>query len=697
MISTLNSIYLRRAGKVTISKGERSISSIYLATALKNIESLGYTFSPELIEVAGTLSLDQLITLYLEVTDTLREMVGANVSYQPMYPNFPTQVMEASEVELYLNAIIHYLTLALPDYTPVERPFLQDNLALKVIQLGSIEDFDGLICNLIQAKTSISATDRSDIELVIKNYTDLSSILPDEIPFKENVGFVVATLLKYNKISLGHVGRYVKTGTDVLRLAVALSNGDVVNLAKPTRFIKFKRPVRRLLLSLLEQCNNPTEDMLRYKERWIRLGEILHPGTYKAQFPKTWQAFNVLRNNLPYPTFNNKVEEALVKGDVATALTVLKTRPGELARRLDHLLQLTDKPYIVLAQFNLVAHEVATPVLLQVINHFQHRTGTQLDNRVFFPKGNVAKLVSVKNELTSLDPNVCDIIVSTCKLTLWTRFSQLAPLGKTWLDPALAQYVVPFSQRSASKALRTIVRGSRLRLPEGDTVRFFTYWKEGVVNGGFTGRVDIDLSSVVYGDDWKYLNHISFTELVNDETGSCHSGDITSAPNGACEFIDVNIPATLACGGRYVVMTLNSYTEHGFVELPMCFAGWMMRQHPGSGEVFEPTTVVDKLDLTANTQACIPVIIDLQTREVVWVDLALQTLPYFHNMVENQKGDMRTIGAAMVNLQKPNLYDLLFMHAITRGTLVDDPSEAETVFSADTTPFEVEAIMASYL
>ena len=53
----------------------------------------------------------------------------------------------------------------------------------------------------------------------------------------------------------------------MLRLAVALSNGDV-SLAMKARFKSFKRPERRLLMSLLCLVNNLEEDMLRHKEAW---------------------------------------------------------------------------------------------------------------------------------------------------------------------------------------------------------------------------------------------------------------------------------------------------------------------------------------------------------------------------------------------------------------------------------------------
>ena len=137
---------------------------------------------------------------------------------------------------------------------------------------------------------------------------------------------------------------------------------------------------------------------------------------------------------------------------------------------------------------------------------------------------------------------------------------------------------MPFSQRSASRSLRTLVRGSKVALPEGgDTLRFFLWWKEGSVAGKATGRVDIDLSAVLYDAQWRYKEHISYTNLKSDRYRAYHSGDITSAPNGAAEFIDLDMPSIVRAGGRYVLMSVLSFTRHPFVELPECFAGWMLR------------------------------------------------------------------------------------------------------------------------
>ena len=697
----MNSIYLRRANKWMVDAENESdrLPRAYLATAVKNIEHLGYTFSYPLLHAVRALSKEQFEALYQPLIDDLRVMVGAHVKYEPMYPAFPLQVMEEDDAELYLNAIYHDLTWDLPAYEHEERPPLQDEVNLKTIDLGSKADFYAMIRQLFQAKGSISPTDKEDIEAVIElvDPEELDAILPSEIPFKENAGFVAAALMKHDKGDVERIGRYFKTATDVLRLAVAWSGGDV-SLAEAARFRKFKRRERRLLLGLLERCHPITEDMLRFKDRWIRLGEILHPSEYKHRYIRCEEAFDILRNHKPFTTYNGSVELAFQYNQVWNLIDLLMQRPGEFARRLDQLLRSTEHTEYVVLAFGEVANQVSTPVLLQVKNHFARRREPQ-KLRVFFPKGNVAKAFAVPHTLPEIDKAACRDIVQVCEQALIQRFAVLPPLGKAYVDKRLKDYHVPFSQRSASKALHTLVRGSRVPMAEGDTIRFFSWWKEGRVNGEPTGRVDIDLSAVMYDHDWQYVEHISYTNLRSSHYRAVHSGDIVSAPQGACEFIDLHIPTIVQYGGRYIVATLHSYTNQPYCNLPECFVGWMMRQKPGSGEIFEPSTVANKIDVAADTQIAIPVILDLVERTVIWTDLSLTRHPHYHNNVEgNQKG-MVLMGKAMTALRKPDLYDLFMLHAKARGESVDHAEQAETIFSVEhgVTPFDIEHIMADYV
>ena len=685
-----NALYLRRRNKILLFEGTGNIPPNYVGTVLKNIENLGYTFSETLITRLQTFSIDELTSFYQDLVKDLREIVGAHREYKPMYPNFPQQVMDMTEVRLYVNAIIHYITNRLPNYEKKERLPLLDNVKLKIIELGTNEDFESIYTKLVSSNTSLSLQDKSDLKWFVETYKDdIYPLMPGEISMKETIAYVAGLLILNTEKSESFLLKHIKTATDVLRLATALSEGDV-SLAANTKFITFKRPVRRILLGLLENCSSPTEDMLRWKKRWVRLGEKLHPGEFERKFPKTVESFDVLRNSKPFETFNSKIEKALTEKNADKVIQLLGIRGGDLARRLDHLLRLDEgKQRDVLKQFAARTEQISTPVLLQVMTHFKHRN-EQKELRVFFPKGDVAKVQAIKNNLPFLTEENCAEVVGICKGALIERFAQRKPLGKCFLSDKLKNYLVPFSQRSASKALRTLVRGSRLDLPETNVIRLFLWWKNG------RERTDIDLSAALYDTDFKYKDVISFYNLKN--YGSHHSGDIVDAPEGATEFIDVNIAKIVEMGVRYVVMSLNSYTQQPYCDLPECFAGWMGRTQANSGEIFEPKTVENKIDIVSDTRICLPMIVDLIKMEVIWTDIALKKSPMWNTVHHNLRG-VSLMTKALTNLTKTTLHELFSLHIEARGELAKSAEDVDTVFSLEKgiSPFDAEIITSEYM
>ena len=66
-----------------------------------NIEQLGYTFSTKMIERLRTLSDDQFKALIQQLEEQLITLVGADVEYEPFYPNFPKQVVDLDLASLY--------------------------------------------------------------------------------------------------------------------------------------------------------------------------------------------------------------------------------------------------------------------------------------------------------------------------------------------------------------------------------------------------------------------------------------------------------------------------------------------------------------------------------------------------------------------------------------------------------------------
>lgn len=706
----MNEILLRRKNKVIVGKGSiTEPNNQYIVTIMKNVEDLGYTFSKELFETLQTLSRDELQKFYLELISILKKLVGADVIYKPMYPNFPESVMEADYVDLFINAIVHYWSdgILYPNEERNERLPLFEETKVRVIDLGTIEDLYDIFNNLCQSKTSISQTDKEDLECIFKN-TKVK--FPDDIQLKENVALIGKLYLEnYPLATAKDIQKYFKTATDVLRLITAMSDGDI-SLATNTKFRSFKRKERRLLLELLQNCGSIEEDMLRYKNRWIRIGERLHPTEYsEVQFGKVITAFNKLRNGIKIETFAGKVTKAIETEDFKSALVLLKKRPGELARKLDYLLRNTTDINSVINTFKDVASEVSTPVLLQVKEHFAHRI-EKLQSRVFFPKGNLARCHCIENTLSDIEEKYCNAIVKICENALIENYKSKDFLGNVYLSEEFKRYIVPFSQRSASKTLKTIVRGSKLPIAEStNALRGFIWWTNMNEDSSSydNGRIDIDLSAAIFDENWNYIEHISYTNLRSDRYKACHSGDITNGGSvngdGVSEFLDVDIDSVIKYGARYVVYQVYSYTGQKYSDMPHAMFGWMSREDVKSGEIYEPKTVEQKMDLTSQSTVCIPVIFDCVNREVIWCDMNLSLNGCYANRggnnVESNLSGVAATCYSMVNMSKPNLYDLIDLHIKARGLRVDNKDDADIIFDIETgiTPFDTDIIVAEYI
>ncbi|ARN21979.1 TerD family protein [Piscinibacter gummiphilus] len=691
----MNELYLRRRLRLHVQPGTACVTPQRMAGMMQELEALGFVLADDLVSRLSTWSPEDAARLLRDATREMRKLVGAHRQHVPLHAGFPAQVMALSDAQLYLNAVSHYVSLRRIPSEGDERPPLLNNRSPRVVELGSLEDFEAICTRLAGAAASLSEQDRADLSWFMRQYqADVFRLLPAKFPFKENLALVAAQLMLHageDERTQRLLDEHCRTATDVLRLAAGLSGGDV-SLAAPTRFTRFTRRQRRVLLGLLEGSPALTEDLRRRSEAFKRLGERLHPGEHAGRFPKTAEAFSVIRDALPFDTFNGRVERALASGDVMAAALALEARPGEYARRLDALLRKCDEPAVLVARFAALASRVSTAVLLQVLAHFKARDG-QARLRVFFPKGDVAKVFAQRDAREPVDAHTARQVVHGCEQALLARFAALPSLGRCHVDPALAHHVVPLAQRAASKALRTLARGSRIPMPEGGFVRLFLWWMNG------RSRVDIDLSVVLYGDDHRYIDTIAFYNLRG--WGAHHSGDIVDAPQGAAEFIDLNVQMLRARGVRFVLMCVNSYSGQAYCDLPECFAGWMSRTDLNSGEPFEAKTVVDRVDLASDTRISLPLALDLQRREVLWADIGLQDHPRFANSVESNLAGVSLMLRALHEMVKPDLHTLMSLHARARGTLVDDPTDADTRFGTASgctvTPWDQDLIRSEYL
>jgi len=534
------------------------------------------------------------------------------------------------------------------------------------------------------------------------NYPQSELTFPEIIPFQENKSVAAAILLAQDK----DITPLIANTTDVLRIVTYLSEGDV-SLASNTKFISLPRSLRKKIIAQLERVISE-EDIGRHKNKWKALLHGLHVGDYSK---KVYSIASKLRNNEQLESFYGKLEYFLNTNDIHAAITLLKARPGEYARKLDHLLRLAkpenkqrltrllakseanSQQKKAVKEFLSVADQVSTRVLIQLLGHMNRRH-LKANKRIVFPKGNTQKAVVLRQTLEALDPQLLAMLTQGVRQTLIAHFSGLGSLGKVWIDPDLMDCPLPSQQRSASEGLINVARGTRLPIYEADekdTLRFFIHW---------VGR-DIDLSATFHYEDFSIMEQVSYTNLRSKGFEAYHSGDITSAPNGASEFIDVTITGALERGARYLAMNVLVYSGPTFAEHEECFAGWMMRSSPKSNELFDAKTVEQKIGVRANSRNVVPVVFDLQTRKAIWTDISTSSRSYYggNNVESNQASIQETLEAVIDSKHKLSLYELFELHATARGQSVDSQEKADTVFSLDkgVTPFDMNLINSEYV
>lgn len=664
----------------------------FAATIAAEMMSLGFIPSKELLNYLESNPTDnkQFEEFCTEIVPTLKNMVGDDVNYQPMYPNFPKQVMEADTVELVINALVHYWTYGdlLPFYNMEDRGFAFEHTSFKEIGLIDEDEFAAIFTRLLSSNESLNEFDKGTIKWFMESRVPL--IFPDKIPYKENMCVVAGEFLKEGE----EIDHLVDNATDILRIATYLSDGDV-SLAENTRFKSFPRKQRKILTRAIERVAS-LEDIKRHRNKWVRLFHELHVGDFSQ---RVWNIAQSVRSNNNIQTFNGRIQKYIDQRDLLTASAALTSRPSEFARRLNELLCKCeiDRPQKqcnlvrgeIVDYFIDVAGEVPTRVLLQLLGHLQTRSKAT-ENRVVFPKGNIQKAQLIDG-LPPLDAKIVNTLIDNIIKVLIDRFNQLEPLGKVWVDPVLKKCPIPTQQRSASKGLFQVARGTHIPFEDDkNTLRFFIYW---------VGR-DIDLSASLHDENFKIIEHISYTNLRSKKYEACHSGDIVNGQNGASEFIDITIDKAVKYGARYVAMNVFVYAGPSFSEHDTVYAGWMTREHVQSNEIYEPKTVKQKIDLTSSTHQCVPVMFDLVEREVIWVDLPQSVNSYVFNNIESHAASVEQKIKAITGLDnKVSLHNLFKTHAIARGTLVENKEDADIVFSfdGDVTPYNIDIINSEYV
>src|SRR5580765_833258 len=586
--------------------------------------AVGFKLSRELLEHFSALHPSLVTEQGKTILAAVKELVGDHVQHNVYFINFPDGVPDT--LEFWWTEIFRLLLTGQTKYGRYQHsyhdmlalhneflPSVQDRITILHLGKSLPEEALDLYHRLAAGTVPLSEADRT----LVKDLAEicLSDVQPESIPVRETKAIVNAVRIRHAQ------SIFVDTVTDILRLACALSSGDVT-LQENTKFCSFSRSIRRKLLcaldSIIAVSSTQLADIHQYQERWKRLGERLHPHEYADKYAHAALVFAVARGERKVPTLESQVEAAFHSGDISRAVSILVSKPGLLVRNVDRISRNSsnhDGGILVEALLGTLPR-VSGRVLLGLREHLQNRI-TQRSSRIF--TNSKGRAWVTEDMLQPLDAKQVDLLTRLLDDEIAHRLPSVEHLV---VDRDVLGVALPLSDKNKADGFAVLPRGSAMEAGNG-LLRFFVYWKQ------TSRRTDYDLSAILLGEQFERIGQLSWTNLRL--YGGVHSGDLTDATNGATEFIDIDLSQVQA---SYIVPSINIYAGEQFAEVESCFFGLMQRTLDQQGKPFEARTVRFKSDIRGNGSMALPLIFKKDRDQWVakWMHLYLKGQPRFNQI-----------------------------------------------------------------
>lgn len=619
------------------------------------IMSVGFKLSKDSIEYLSTLADEDIKKYVFNITKAIQELVGDHVSHNAYFIDFPKNVPDT--VKFWKECIIDALNnpesaekisnqlqtgiinlLDLPKYGKYQHSY-EDLIAahkqfipiiehsMTVLHLGKPiqEEVKNLYYSLAESIIPLNKTDLDLLQRLAKIH--LMNSQPPSIPLRENKAVINQVRLHFNYALL------VDTPTDILRLSCLLSDGDVT-LLENTRFKSFPRKIRRKLLQELDNVIKKSSvklgDINQYCEQWKRLGERLHVYEYN-QWPYAQEVFTVAHKDTKVYSITGQIENAFMEGDISKSISLLSTFPGMFFRNLDRMLKLAsiDETKILIDTLSKVISKVSTRIILSTKEHLQNRL-VKGNKRVFINKKST---VWVTDEIR--DPFSWVDIKKIFTIFSEELHNRTKPIKNLIVDKRILDVAIPLSNKNDPDGFIVMPRGSIMPITKRiqpdisfKILRFFIYWKQKLE------KTDYDLSAIMLDEECQFINHLSYTDIKAYD--GVHSGDITQAPNGASEFIDLDLTKTKC---KYIIPSINIFSGENFVDVEESFFGFMQRIPEQKGMPFEPTTVKTKFDIRGKGKVALPLVFIRDGNRWIakWLNVYLNGIPSMNNIESNRQ------------------------------------------------------------
>lgn len=521
---------------------ERLVKAV---TLNENLLSLGYTLTAkDIIILAQSLSIDIFYHSLLSLMD--------EIPAEPMYPDFPTQVMEMDEATYRMHQMVHYFsTYGIESLFPVEvaQGWLPDVkktikikeddklLEAKVLELLPLtHQYETPFIHILSKRERMTIPEKEIISMACTHIPE--KLLKDTpIVFKENLlelSWVFFQAMKKEQ--------FIKAMTSICQ-----HSGDVLRIISyvyKRNHYHFTKSNKKMFVRILEKfsVNDFKVNVIisnKKREETLFALQALDYQEYSRSSAHNRVVKDLREKRLR--SWYSRVHDLLSIKD-ENAVSFIGQHPGTLLRMVSWLVRLGYEPEEI--QKELIQHveDLSMQTLVSILTHF----GQEFEGE--------------KVEEAHAVYNISFAVFKAKASTLNT------PLAghSVYLD---MQNISPenslIETNSKSQEGGYIRSGLAIKIPDDvKRLRFFVYWND-------KRRVDIDLHAFAKDIEGENI-HVGWNSHYK-KNGIVMSGDITHS--NAAEYIDIDLENPSLDFVNTSIHIFSGYDN--FKDIDECFVGMM--------------------------------------------------------------------------------------------------------------------------
>ncbi len=708
-----------------VPKGEENNERL-AATALKNISDLGFTLSQEGYDNLKTATTEDITEWYRNTVNELLELTGGNHEYKPFYPNFPDEVIEGDEFEMFIDQIAHYWLGYRPegiDKNEGVKSLEEHPLTVLDTKEATTENIinraSEMFNSYLRTKQNLSNSQTEYITKFIEcvpNWNDyvekienrqlLCTLYAAAIYGQKDTSnfptLVTNDFLRIAAIANNFKGQNVDLSQSILDSLESLYNEEGINTLK-----SIPRKTRKFIVEGLSNQKNLEEDVARNKNQFKALFKLIHAGEYKnIASDKFNEVVTKVRQNQKLETFYGKVEKAFKDKDLIRAIDILKTRPGEFVKAINRILTAEGEGLDTLKDVFVHLLKTCDDVFAKarpedLYNLAKYIEGRSRENKL--PIHNVkGRLIIGEKKPATLWEDITNQIREKAIKGIVEQISVGKNWDKVYIEPNMYNMKMPLGIKDTSDAMKSYGKGSAIPIEKNDddkpkNIRLGVWW-----TNTKDGKVDVDLSADFYSNETPddpntyknefTLNYQNMNSTLSKEHNCYHSGDITDGGDinkeGVAEFIDIDLKKLKEKNISFVRVYANIYSAPGvdaFRELPNCEFTIQERDDLSISEKYDIKAVKQHSKITTEGLATTPCIIDVDKERIIWIDEPDRRVHISQNI-----NSQSAYTSLMAMIDKYCYYEGVSMGEIVAAVaqkigaeIVDTPEKANQIFSME--------------